>query len=150
MKTNICLYVKTYPEIVSEARMESPEIRIPQLPDEEFILINESFSAIHPVLRLLIYLDEHSHRKHYLSDAIIRCGTHKRAFCQNFRQATGTSFAQYMLRLRLHKAAFLFLNSTYTSFDVSCISGFDTFSCFRKYFTLYYGQSPGLYKKAPI
>ncbi|MDL2223452.1 AraC family transcriptional regulator [Bacteroidales bacterium OttesenSCG-928-M11] len=137
------MFIHSYPFIEPEYLIIEKEIEIPPHPEIELIELLKPLSVNHPVLQLLVYLDENYDERQYLRNILRRVGTTKAKFNEMFKEKTGTTFSSYMIRLRLHKAAYLLLNSSYTAYQISFICGFNTYSSFRKYFRLYYGKTPG-------
>ncbi len=121
------MYIRNYPAIEAEYALENKEITYPEHPNIEFIPLLEPLKLNHPILQLLVYLDNHSDEKLYLEDIIQESGFPKHIFCPTFRKLTGTSFASYMILLRIYKARYLYLNSSYTGYQICFISPFCLF-----------------------
>lgn len=136
------MLLQAYPFIEPEYLIPEKEIEIPPYSDIEFIHLLEPLKINHPIVQLLLYLDKHSDDKLYLEDIVAESGLSKRAFCKAFLKITRTSFSSYMVRLRLHKAMYLLMNSNYSTYQVSIICGFNTYSNFLEYFKKCYGVQP--------
>lgn len=63
-------------------------------------------------------------------------------FCKTFKRLTGTSFTDYLIRLRLYKIAYLLLNSSMPIELIAYDCGVSTLSNFRKMVRTCYGTSP--------
>lgn len=71
----------------------------------------------------------------------------RRNFCRYFRETTGSSAGQYLLRLRLAHAITLLGDSTLNLESIANRCGFCTGAHFSREFTRYHGISPSRFRK---
>lgn len=69
-------------------------------------------------------------------------------FHRSFKSLLGVSFKQYLLRIRLQRAALTLKSSNASVVQIALDSGFDTHAGFTKAFTRHYGQSPTQFREA--
>lgn len=74
-------------------------------------------------------------------------GIDRRYLCRIFKDATRVTPQQYLITLRLKKAAELLRSEVYTVGEVSRMSGYEDIFNFSKMFKKHYGVSPMNYKK---
>jgi AraC family transcriptional regulator len=71
-------------------------------------------------------------------------------FLRIFEQVVGVTPGQYMLRMRLHRAAVRLRRTDDTIAAVALDSGFDDLSTFNRHFRRATGLTPGAYRAQPI
>jgi AraC family transcriptional regulator len=76
-----------------------------------------------------------------------RAGLSPYYFQRTFRSLTGESIKQYVLRIRLQRAAFILKWSNAPVTQIALDNGFDTHSGFTKAFTRAYGKSPTAFRE---
>ncbi|MFH5187392.1 response regulator [Paenibacillus sp. TAB 01] len=59
-----------------------------------------------------------------------------------FKQKTGENFSEYILRVKMNKAAELLLDINYRTYEISEIVGYSNTKNFTRTFRKYYGKSP--------
>lgn len=64
-----------------------------------------------------------------------------------FKKETGTTFNEYCMELRLHKAELMLLQTESKVIDIAFSCGFDNISYFNRAFKNKFGTSPTLYRK---
>lgn len=64
-----------------------------------------------------------------------------------FRTVLGTSFSEYLISLRLHKAACLLLQSESSITDIGLDVGFSSTNMFIEHFRRHFGVTPGRYRR---
>jgi AraC family transcriptional regulator len=107
-----------------------------------------SAAALARVTRAVRYLDEH------VGDALSLTGLAKEAglspfhFLRTFEDLTGATPHQYLMRLRLRRAAARLLAEPAKVLDVALDSGFGDVSNFNRAFRAEFGVSPRAYRRA--
>lgn len=81
-----------------------------------------------------------------VSNTIAELGVSKNHFIHLFKQQTGTTPHQYLLRLRIQQAVFLLSKSDQTILQVALSCGFESLSNFYKCFKEQTGQAPAQYR----
>lgn len=71
-------------------------------------------------------------------------------FCTYFRQQTGTSFVNYINKLRVHLAYDLITQTDMTLTQIYYESGFKSYTHFSKIFKEFYNHSPGYFRTGDI
>ena len=67
-----------------------------------------------------------------------------------FREATGRSFAGYLIEYRLEKAAYALRNSEETILEIAQRVGFDNLSNFNRLFRKKFEMTPSRFRKKSI
>lgn len=67
-------------------------------------------------------------------------------FSSVFKQATGSSFTEYLNMVRIEESKRLLANTDYSVIDIAIATGFDNQSYFSKVFKKYTGLTPGQYR----
>lgn len=92
------------------------------------------------------YLREHYEETICIHSAAEMCGFSDSHFMKLFRELTGTSFAQYLKRLRLEAAAEALRGGRRVS-EVAEMTGFHNLSYFTRAFRNQYGVTPSAYRE---
>jgi AraC-like DNA-binding protein len=98
------------------------------------------------VARYALSLKSRFFRQETISEAAAAVGLKRRQFTNLFRQVTGQSWRQYVLRLRMNHAAKLLAETDRTVMAVAFESGFDDLSYFNHSFKAVYGCPPLAYR----
>ena len=67
-----------------------------------------------------------------------------------FKEKSGTSFSELMLKTRMEKACEMLADIHYKSYDIAYYVGYDNPKNFSRAFKAYYGQSPSEYRKSRL
>ena len=67
-------------------------------------------------------------------------------FSTMFRQATGSTFKEYLSMVRVEESKRLLANTDYSLIDIAVATGFQDQSYFSKVFKRYTGLTPGQYR----
>ncbi|MFB3883467.1 MAG: AraC family transcriptional regulator [Armatimonadota bacterium] len=112
-------------------------------PDEvtETPVAASSLLGIHPALQL-VYSHGVAGRRVSLNEAASACAMGRSLFCRAFRQATGFSFTQFELRLRLSVALHLLRTTRLPIEDIASRTGFWDRSHLHRHFTSRYRIAP--------
>lgn len=98
-------------------------------------------SGVNPALQL-VYARALDGEKVQLDEAVGACAMSRSAFCRAFRQATGTSFTQFDLRLRLSLALHLLRSTQLPVEEIAARTGFWDRSHLHRHFTAHYRIAP--------
>ena len=96
--------------------------------------------------RVLSYLSEHDLSSLTLKDCAEALGFNETYLSGLFKRQTGTTFHQYVLKLRLNQAEQLLENTNLSISAVSVQSGFSSVKTFHRVFHEQYGVTPGQYR----
>ncbi|MFC7336628.1 helix-turn-helix domain-containing protein [Haloferula chungangensis] len=97
--------------------------------------------------RVLNFLEQNWQDNITLKDAAEVAALHPQSVSRFFRQHLGMSFQDYLIRLRLARAARDLLESDRTVADIAFHSGFNNLTNFNRHFKTIYQQSPSHYRK---
>jgi transcriptional regulator GlxA family with amidase domain len=104
-----------------------------------------SGSALEPVMAWIEdYLGQHL----TLAAMAGRCGMSERTFSRRFREQTGTTPMQWLLRARVRRAQYLLENSDYPIERIAEQAGFGSATAFRERFKRVTGTTPQGYRAA--
>ena len=103
--------------------------------------MSADFSGVNPALQL-VYERALDGEKVQLDEAAGACAMSRSAFCRAFRQATGTSFTQFELRLRLSVALHLLRSTQVPVEEIAARTGFWDRSHLHRHFTARYRIAP--------
>ena len=67
-----------------------------------------------------------------------------------FKEKSGTSFSELLLKTRMEKACEMLADIHYKSYDIAYYVGYDKPKNFSRAFKAYYGQSPSEYRKSRL
>ena len=67
-----------------------------------------------------------------------------------FKEKSGTSFSELLLKTRMEKACEMLVDIHYKSYDIAYYVGYDNPKNFSRAFKAYYGQSPSEYRKSRL
>jgi AraC-like DNA-binding protein len=107
--------------------------------------------AVQPLLRLgnlISYLDQHYSDNLTLDDLARVACLSRRSLTRSFRNAYGDSPIDYLIRLRLDRAAVLLQDTDLTVLDIAQQVGFADSNYFARAFRRHYGASPTAYREA--
>ncbi|MET9183519.1 helix-turn-helix domain-containing protein [Kitasatospora aureofaciens] len=102
-------------------------------------------SALEPVLA---WLEEHLDEELTLDVMARRSGMSGRTFSRRFREQTGTTPLQWLLRARIRRAQFLLENTDHTIERIADQAGFGSPTAFRERFKRVAGTTPYGYRAA--
>jgi len=112
---------------------------------EKVLLLDKYHSAID---RVLTYLDEHFSEKLYLEDICKISLMSQSSFTHIFKQVTGFTFTEYLMRLRIAKAQEFLKDSALSAQDIAAVCGFSDCTYFSHAFRRITGLSPTQYRKS--
>ena len=96
----------------------------------------------------LSYIEEHYMEDLGNQDLMLLCHCSESALLRSFRQTTGTTPAQYLLRFRIEKAIDMLLNTELKSCEIAAACGFRDNSYFTRIFKRFTGKTPLRYRQA--
>jgi transcriptional regulator GlxA family with amidase domain len=108
----------------------------------------------HPVPRgsllepTLTWVEEHLGDEITLEDMAARCGMSTRTFSRRFREHTGTTPLQWLLRTRVRRAQYLLENTDHSVERIAVQAGFGSATAFRERFKHVAGTTPRAYRAA--
>ena len=112
---------------------------------DKVLLLDKYHTAIDSALA---YLDLHFSEKLYLEDVCKISLMSQSSFSYIFKQVTGFTFTEYLMRLRVSKAQELLKNSGLTAQEIAISCGFGDCTYFSSAFRRAVGVSPTQYRKA--
>ncbi len=104
--------------------------------------------SVDKVLPALAYIDEHYPEEISLLDLSILCGLSEGYFCRQFKEATGSTFVEYLNFVRIYNAEKLLRKTDKPILDISMDVGFSTVSYFNRTFRKFKSCSPRSYRNA--
>ncbi len=96
---------------------------------------------------LISFMDQNLNTTIRLSDLAKKVSMSERTFSRTFLKITGHSPIDYLLKMRLHRAAFLLVNSAKSCLEIAYEVGFLDGNYFTRLFTKTNGISPQKYRK---
>jgi transcriptional regulator GlxA family with amidase domain len=96
----------------------------------------------------LPYLQQHFPEKIIAFDVASLCDMDPFAFSRAFRREQGTTFRDYLMRLRIESAAAQLRTSDKSIVDVGCSVGFNDASQFARLFRRHMGVTPRAYRNS--
>ena len=112
---------------------------------DKVLLLDKYHTAIDSALA---YLDLHFSEKLYLEDVCKISLMSQSSFSYIFKQVTGFTFTEYLMRLRISKAQELLKNSVLSAQEIAVSCGFGDCTYFSSAFRRTVGVSPTQYRKA--
>ena len=97
--------------------------------------------------RVLNFLDDQWREPVSLADAARVAALHPQSMSRFFQQHLGMNFQDYLLKLRLGRAARRLLETDRTVADIAFHSGFNNLANFNRHFKSAYHQTPSDYRK---
>jgi transcriptional regulator GlxA family with amidase domain len=104
-----------------------------------------SGSVLEPVMA---WIEDHLGEHLTLAAMAGRCGMSERTFSRRFREQTGTTPMQWLLRARVRRAQYLLENSDYPIERIGEQAGFGSATAFRERFKRVIGTTPHGYRTA--
>ncbi len=99
------------------------------------------------IVRAIDYIISHIHSRIFLDDAAEYLKISPAYLSRLFKQETGTTFSEYVNKLKIEEASSLLLFTEYSDLEISNILGFSSQSHFIKIFKKQIGITPKQYKK---
>lgn len=135
-----------------DAFIKAEVCRILALLYREGLLVNpkyirEARARASRILPALDYIDAHYNEEITLSSLSRLLNLNESYFCRLFKQATQTSFVQYLNYVRICKAEHLLLTTDMNISEICYAVGFSNASYFNRIFKKFKSCSPGLYKR---
>jgi transcriptional regulator GlxA family with amidase domain len=96
----------------------------------------------------LAWIEEHLGDELTLADIAARCGMSTRSFSRRFREHTGTTPLQWLLRARVRRAQYLLEHSDQAVERIAVQAGFGSAAAFRERFKRVTGTTPRAYRTA--
>ncbi|MBB5136909.1 transcriptional regulator GlxA family with amidase domain [Thermocatellispora tengchongensis] len=100
-------------------------------------------SALEPVLA---WIEDNLGRDITLADMAAQCGMSERTFSRRFREQTGTTPLQWLLRARVRRAQYLLENTDHGVERIAGQAGFGSPTAFRERFKRVVGTTPQAYR----
>lgn len=97
--------------------------------------------------KVMGYLNANYHKKITLDDILAHVPMSKSAFLRHFKDASGYSPIEYLIKIRIGKAAVLLKTKTISISNAAHQSGFTDSNYFTRCFTKIMGYSPSDYRK---
>ena len=97
--------------------------------------------------RVLNYLEAHWQKSIPLAEISKVAALHPQSMSRFFRQHLGMSFQEYLIQLRISRAARLLLESDRTVVDIAFDCGFNNLANFNRHFQSIYKQTPSHYRQ---
>ena len=95
---------------------------------------------------VLAFIDDHWHEAISLSEVADVAGLHPRSISRYFRSRLGKTFQDYVIELRLSRAARELLESQRAISDVAFACGFNNLANFNRLFRARYNVAPREYR----
>lgn len=92
------------------------------------------------------YIEENIEQKITAKDLSILCGVSVRQISRIYSAGYGMSLPEYLIKIRVQKAAKLLRQTGFSISEISLLSGFQSQSYFAKVFKDYYNTSPSDYR----
>lgn len=100
------------------------------------------------LVKAVDYIICNIHSRIYLSEVAGHLGISHEYLSRLFRRETGSTFSEYVNRLKIQEASALLLYTDYTDLEIGNMLGYTTQSYFIKVFQKYTGITPKQYKKS--
>lgn len=113
-------------------------------PDSKRPVANKNVELVNKAIE---YLKEHYNTEIKLEDIAMKSFISKNYFSKLFKEVTGTSFSDYVQKLRIDEACSLLRNSDMKVTDVALHTGFNDLKFFYEVFKRITSQTPGDYRK---
>ena len=94
------------------------------------------------------YINQHYNEKIKIADLATYIGINRSYLTSNFKKATGYSPQEYLVLLRMDKAASKLKNTDLSVSDVAASVGYGDQLAFSKIFKQYYGVSPRAFRES--
>jgi AraC-like DNA-binding protein len=94
------------------------------------------------------FISAHSNEELSLGKVARAANTSANYFSEKFKEATGTTFVQYVARTRFENAAALLRQADLRVSEIAFATGFQSLSQFNRVFKKYSGKSPTEYRTA--
>lgn len=97
---------------------------------------------------LLLYIQDHYTEQLYLRDIAKLYYIHPNYCCNLFKKYTGTTFSNYINKIRIENSKKLLENTDLSVEDISCKVGYSDYYYFNKLFKKYEGITPFKFRKS--
>ena len=104
--------------------------------------------AVGKIMPALTYIDDNYAEDISLSTLSALCGLSEGYFCRQFKEATGSTFVEYLNFVRIYNAEKLLTRTEKPILDISMDVGFSTISYFNRTFRRFKSCSPRSYRHA--
>lgn len=94
------------------------------------------------IKRAITYISEHFNTPLTLEEVAEHVHLHPAYFSTLFKNTTGTSFKNYLNKIRIEESKLLLSNTDYSIIDIAIAVGFEDQSYFSKVFKKYTGTTP--------
>ena len=119
---------------------------------EEYMNDASGMTRIYPgtfyVRHAIDYINDHYKEKIRIADLATYIGVNRSYLTSSFKKATGYSPQEYLMLLRMEKAAELLKKTDLTINDVAASVGYGDQLAFSKIFKQYYGASPKAFRES--
>lgn len=102
------------------------------------------------IIRIVEEMEHHPENWPGLEEWCRICRLEKSHFYKLFKQETGLTPKQYLLKVRMRKAAVLLQENNQSITSVAERLGYDSIHYFSKQFAVYYGKSPSQFRNSTI
>lgn len=99
-----------------------------------------------PFQLVMEYAVKHLHERVPLTTAAHLCNMGAYEFSRAFKRDQGVTFRDFLIRLRVHEAAAMLVNSRTSVLDVAYAVGFNDPSHFARMFRRHFGVTPRIYR----
>ena len=113
---------------------------IPATAGETLPVTNQSFQ------RLIQYVNENYSKHLNLKDLCAQFYINMNYCCALFKRNLGSTFSEYLLKLRIQKASELILTTTLPIQQIAELTGYNDYYYFQRVFKKYYGVTPFRYR----
>jgi len=96
---------------------------------------------------VLNFLETHWQETVTLRDAAKTAALHPQSLSRFFQQHLGVNFQEYLIQLRIGRAARLLLETERTVADIAFHCGFNNLANFNRHFQNAYEQTPSVYRR---
>jgi len=96
------------------------------------------------------YIHKHYRERITLEGITTKFAISKAAYCNLFKEGTGTTFLAYLNNLRCEKATQLLIDTNMSLEEIADVTGYADVSGLYRNFTNRYGISPGRYRKQNV
>ncbi|MEX1048982.1 MAG: AraC family transcriptional regulator [Akkermansiaceae bacterium] len=106
-----------------------------------------NLKQINRLQRVLNYLEIHWQETVTLADVAKVAALHPQSISRFLRQHLGMNYQEYLIQLRIGRAARLLLESDRTVMNIALDCGYNNLANFNRHFHAAYGKTPSVYRK---
>jgi AraC-like DNA-binding protein len=116
-----------------------------RIPNQASIIGKNKFN--HGTCTAISYMEAHLHEKISAEDVSKQCGLTRYELSRAFKSEFSLTFRDFLLKLRMSRAAQMLVYTDASVTDISLSVGFGDVSNFGRKFHQVYGCSPGVYRR---